>query len=340
VRITDIRLNWQGDSLQINFNLGVNPKAVKRGHALLLTPVIADADNTVELKPLLLQREEIEPFMPYRQTIAYQPWMQGSDIRMNALSFDCCEVVDFPVGTVARRILTNPSTSRPAPAVQAPTVQAPPATTPQRPVTVSPRRDVPAYAVPVENDRIPQTETEIRTAAIGMNNTSLNIQFRQNETTLDENFRDNRAALNELVNVVTRLENAADSRISYILIDGHVSPEGGAAVNLPIGQQRALAVKRYLERRIGLPPSRIVAHNGYIDWEYLKQMVLDSDMYEKYQVIDIIDNVPEWDARRKIGRLGQIMLLHGGTTYRYMLREFFPKMRNATYIKVFYQDRR
>jgi outer membrane protein OmpA-like peptidoglycan-associated protein len=356
LRIADIRLDWQGDSLQVGFNIDVNKRIVKRGHAFLITPVIAHAGNSLALKPILLERSEIEPFMPYRQTVPYSAWMQGGDLKLTAMSYDCCEVVDYPVGIVARGILTYQPEA-------APTASTPASATPQTGQTPlmtvhwpdsaastalpagqaganDALRDIPSYAVAVDNDDIPTTETEIRTAARGMRASSLNIQFRQGETLLDENYRDNRTVLNELVNVLRRLENSGDSRISYILIDGHVSPEGGSTINRPIGEQRAQAVKRYLEQRIALPPSRIVAHNGYIDWEYLKQLVRQSNMYEKQQVLDIIDQVPEWDSRRNIGRVGEIMRLYNGSTYRYMLREFFPKMRNATYIKVFYQDRR
>jgi outer membrane protein OmpA-like peptidoglycan-associated protein len=347
LHISDVRVTWLGDSLQVGFTLNVNPKAVKRGHALLLTPVIADADHSVALEPLLVQHDRIAPRTAYQHTVAYGAWMQGSDLKLKAMSYDCCEVTDYPVGFIARGLLTPKPAETPAPAAKDTTAQTP-APTPVVAVQHAappaaaqpPRSDIPAYAVAVKSDYIPTTETEIRTAARGMRATSLNIQFRQGETTFDEGYRDNRAALSELVNVLKQLESSADRRISYILIDGHVSPEGGSFVNMPIGLQRALAVKRYLEQQTGLPPSRIVAHNGYIDWEYLKQMVRASSMYEKQQVLNILETVPEWDARRQVGRLGEIMRLHSGSTYRYMLREFFPKMRNATYIKVFYQDKR
>jgi hypothetical protein len=38
--------------------------------------------------------------------------------------------------------------------------------------------------------------------------------------------------------------------------------------------------------------------------------------------------------------MGQIMLMHHGSTYRYLQREFFPKMRNATDITVLYREYR
>jgi len=54
-------------------------------------------------------------------------------------------------------------------------------------------------------------------------------------------------------------------------------------------------------------------------------------------VLNIIDTVPVWDATKNVGRLGLIMQLNQGKTYEYMKRHFFPKLRNAGYIKVFYE---
>jgi hypothetical protein len=55
-------------------------------------------------------------------------------------------------------------------------------------------------------------------------------------------------------------------------------------------------------------------------------------------VLNIIDNVPIWDARRKVGRLGELQRLANGAPYRYMYREFFPQLRVAAYIKVLYDN--
>ena len=41
--------------------------------------------------------------------------------------------------------------------------------------------------------------------------------------------------------------------------------------------------------------------------------------------------------RRKWVALGLLMKLNGGKPYHYMKQHFFPKLRNAGYIKVFYE---
>lgn len=57
----------------------------------------------------------------------------------------------------------------------------------------------------------------------------------------------------------------------------------------------------------------------------------------RQQVLHIIDTAPGWDAKKKVGRLGLLMEFNGGKPYHYMKQHFFPKLRNAGYIKVFYE---
>jgi hypothetical protein len=76
-----------------------------------------------------------------------------------------------------------------------------------------------------------------------------------------------------------------------------------------------------------------------VDWYALRRMVAESDMPEKGKVLDIIDNTPIWDAGRNVGRHGELMRLSGGEPYRYMLRNFFPNLRNAAYIRAYYENK-
>ncbi len=67
-------------------------------------------------------------------------------------------------------------------------------------------------------------------------------------------------------------------------------------------------------------------------------LVEKSNLPNKQAIIDIIDNVPIWDAERNTGREQEIKKLDGSRTYSYMLRNFFPELRAAAYIKVYYDN--
>jgi hypothetical protein len=56
-------------------------------------------------------------------------------------------------------------------------------------------------------------------------------------------------------------------------------------------------------------------------------------------VLEIIDTTPIWDPQNGDGRENALRRLNGGATYRYMLRNFFPELRHAAYIKVFYENK-
>ncbi len=167
---------------------------------------------------------------------------------------------------------------------------------------------------------------------------ALSVYFRTGERVIDRRFGDNNKSIVELVSAVRSISASRDSRIVRIVLAGFASPEGSLAVNRKLAADRALAVKKFLIDNTSIDPGLIAIYNGEEDWSGLRQLVEESDMREKYAVLDIIDNTPVWDSRRNVGRLGQLMLLNGGNTYRYMMRNFFPKLRNAAYIKIYYEN--
>jgi hypothetical protein len=62
-------------------------------------------------------------------------------------------------------------------------------------------------------------------------------------------------------------------------------------------------------------------------------------MPQKQRIVELIDTVPVWDKARNLGRLGELMRLDGGEPYRYMLDKLFPELRQAAYIKVYFENK-
>jgi hypothetical protein len=87
-----------------------------------------------------------------------------------------------------------------------------------------------------------------------------------------------------------------------------------------------------------LSDGSILLHNGSVDWRGLRVMVERSSLLEKREIISIIDNTPIWDSRRQVGRLGELMKLNGGRTYRYLLNEYFPHLRSGAFIRAYYRN--
>ena len=69
-----------------------------------------------------------------------------------------------------------------------------------------------------------------------------------------------------------------------------------------------------------------------MNWSELRTMILKSDISYKREVLDIIDHISIKDGRER-----KLMDLKSGKPYRYIKEHFFPKLRYAGYIKVYYE---
>lgn len=167
---------------------------------------------------------------------------------------------------------------------------------------------------------------------------SQTVYFAQGARTIDRHYMDNNKALVELISAVRAIEASGDSEVMRIVVIGYTSPEGSSAINEKLAKDRAITVRDFLLRNTPITPERISIYNGVVDWIGLRQQVEASDMPEKYTIIDIIDNVPVWDAEKQIGRHGQLMKLNSGNPYRYMYDNYFPRLRNSAFIKVYYRN--
>ena len=168
---------------------------------------------------------------------------------------------------------------------------------------------------------------------------SLTVTFRQGAKVVDPTYKDNAATLDNIVSTIREIEGSSDSRIARVVIAGFASPEGTAAVNDRLARERAEAIRNYLTGNSGVRAEQVDLYNGGVDWHGLRKMVAESDMPDRDRVLDIIDNTPVWDAQRNTGRHGELMRLSGGEPYRYMLRNFFPDLRNAAYIRAYYENK-
>ena len=168
---------------------------------------------------------------------------------------------------------------------------------------------------------------------------SLWVTFRQGARMVEPSYRDNAATLDNLISTIREIERSSDSRVARVVIAGFASPEGTVAVNDRLARERAEAIRSYLTENSAISNDQVDLYNGSVDWHGLRMMVAASNMPDRDKVLDIIDNTPVWDAGRNTGRHGELMRLSGGVPYRYMLRNFFPDLRNAAYIRAYYENK-
>lgn len=162
---------------------------------------------------------------------------------------------------------------------------------------------------------------------------ALTVHFRQGKHLLERHFRGNNATLVNLVSSIRLLMASPTSRVVRVVVVGSASPEGTLAFNDRLAWNRAVTLKEFLLRNTDFPSDSITLFNGSEDWRGLRRMVAASDLYEREEILRIIDNVPV-----KKGRELELMKLSGGRPYLYMLEHMFPELRNAAFIKVYYEN--
>lgn len=160
---------------------------------------------------------------------------------------------------------------------------------------------------------------------------SARIYYRQGHREVDLHFRDNRTVLDGFLRTV-REEHAA-GRLESVVIRSWASPEGVNRLNELLSERRADSLKAYVVRHAGIPEGLVSVRGEGIAWDMLHQMVSESDIPHKEEVLHILDNTPVWvfdEADRVVdGRKKQLMDLYGGLPYNYMLENFFPDLRSS-----------
>lgn len=368
---TDIRLVRTDRNVTVSFTLGSGKKAVKAGYDLVVTPTIRAYSGERRLSPIVIRgkrskavalRQELAaggdragqsvtyttPGVStyYTATIPYEDWMAGGRLALDGVSVGCCSSTEVVLGVVASNILN------PGPQQIETTVVGTPVVVPQSKSTGELMAERYPFVAPASEfeligrilEQSPATlggaRSEIPQSAIAeIREGSISIFFAQGLHDIDNNLGDNNQNLVAMVAAVRAIASASDSRIAAVVIAGFASPEGSAGFNDRLAWNRAVAVKKFLTDNTEVDPRVVNIYNGGVDWTGLRQLIDESDMYQKQRMIGIIDNTPVWDANRGAGRLGELMRLDGGEPYRRISGEFFPQLRQAAFIKVYYEQK-
>lgn len=354
VKITDLKLNKTGGDVTVTFTADVKNKAVRSDYTLTLTPVLANGANYTTLESIVVQgrraaiqarREARSPRMRkvepavyiangrsvnYQTTVPYESWMEGATLRLENTTAGCCTETTGTPTLLAQNLVIVP----PAPVVETkPEPKPEPQPTTAERLALDHRFLAPIAELGdsfnIDPDRYIDEHRD----------GSLAVYFKQGAKIIDRTYRNNTGTLNELISVIRKIEDSDDSRIVRVVIAGFASPEGSSALNDRLAADRAATIKGYLVENTALTGNMVDIHNGGVDWAALRRLVSESNMGYKQQVLDIIDNVPaRIDYRNNTSRTKQLMDLAGGKPFNYMMTNFFPELRNAAYIRVYYEN--
>jgi hypothetical protein len=165
------------------------------------------------------------------------------------------------------------------------------------------------------------------------------FKFERGSSVIDRDLGENNTTYVDLISSIRVLENNPETNISQIIVVGFSAPEGILDEKEMLAMERAGVARDFLTANTRVNPDVISIYNGSVDWVTLRELVSNSNMPEKYKVLEIIDNVPAWSSSRRSSRIGRLMELNGGEVFTYMRQYFFPQLRQTgAYVKVYYEN--
>ncbi len=134
---------------------------------------------------------------------------------------------------------------------------------------------------------------------------------------------ENSAELERLNRFIVASQQEEGVRLSSLAIVGYASPEGTANYNQRLSEYRAQSLYDYVQGRFPNLVATVKVSGEGEDWSGLRQLVSESTLDNKSQVLRIIDDVPT-DAKRdkSMRQLGN---------YNHLLADYYPQLRRTTF---------
>lgn len=324
----------KNDTVSVSFTAVIDK--IKSNERLTLTPVIYNGDSIKSLEPIIItgrnraitDKRQLKAagipaianqHIPYNANIPHESWMCDISLRIDRKIESCCneqmlaslavmqyKPIHYDVIVPERKII-KPELS---------------------PVKKT-DNEIP-FLAPISEYEIFKENTDVNRAE-----GALILHFRSGENIIDPTFADNGKCLEQVRAIVALINADPNASVGKIVLSGASSPEGSTELNEQLARKRVDVLRNYLKeniRSINIDSVESVIIGE--DWIGLRDLVEQSEMEYKTEVLEIIDNVPVMQGRKK-----QLMDLKGGRPYIYMKEHFFPKLRNAGCIRIFYESK-
>ena len=167
------------------------------------------------------------------------------------------------------------------------------------------------------------------------NRTNIRVDFRVNSSSIDCSYSKNTESLSELSSFLKKIEQDSTLTVVEVSFCGAASPEGSYQVNHKLARARLETLAEIVRSEAELPDSIITRDDDYIQWEYLKERVIESDIPLKEAVLDIIAQEPQLVDYQYWGhnidhRIIKLQKLDDGKIWRQLHTLYFERMRSAS----------
>lgn len=166
-------------------------------------------------------------------------------------------------------------------------------------------------------------------AARGRKSEEMHIRYRVAKAYIDKNYMNNKPVLDRIVDWTEEVQKDTMLNILSVEFCGAVSPEGSVPFNHWLSVARLTALEKYVRKRVDIPEELIVRSDHYIAWDELKQMVSESDLENKDEILAILNTENTSVGNELDSRIGALKAMDGGKTWRIIFNRYFIHMRNA-----------
>ena len=158
---------------------------------------------------------------------------------------------------------------------------------------------------------------------------TLEIKFKLDSIRVDQDFNGNRSRIRAFSNAFNR--RYANRPMNTIQLDIYAgaSPEGTAAHNRWLGQNRGNAIKRLIRDTLGFRVGVINVHNLAARWDDFYDSVAATQEPWRNEVLEIIRMEPSWNEQAWDHRERKLRALHGGAVWPVLLEKHLAPLRSG-----------
>ena len=328
----EIKVFREGNEVIFSFSVYIPEKTVRPAYRLLITPELYNNNGSANAEIFAITGSKMSnrekqkrrlnknntainnyssgsngSTMLYTGSVIYQPWMENTlSLRLFTKEEGCCSEKDLGA------ILDIGPFDMPFP------------NPPSIPEIVAQPSEVTKRTIEYPFLRLTDQESN--------NDRTTSVRFRAGSSKLDLSFSSNADNANKIIEGINLVNNDSRTNLEKITISGFASPEGSNQQNMKLAENRAKALSQYLQQEMNIPETSFEIQSGGTDWAGLLELVKKSDMDYKEEIANIITNVsPEQRNER-------LKLLGGGRPYQSIYDVFYPQLRDACYINVWYSE--
>jgi len=333
IETRDLKIFREGEQVVLSFSAYIPEKTVRSDHRFWVTPQLYNDNGAVSMELFTITGKKMEKrdkqkkrlnkdktatshanssngsTMLYAGTVSYEAWMENVlFLRLQITEEGCCETEDLG------SILAMGPINLPLPY------------TPSLPNVIPIASDVAKAA-----DKYPFLRLIDKDMA---GDRSTSVRFKVSNSVLDLSFSSNADNVKKIIEGIQLVNSDERTRLEKITIAGYASPEGTRQHNMQLSENRAKALSQYLQKEMNIPAKTFEIESGGEDWVGLLELVKQSDMQYKDEIIDIITNHPAGSRNDRLKQLG------GGRPYQSIYDVFYPQLRDACYINVWYSEKK